>query len=342
MIQEAISKLVQRKDLAQNESEQVMNEIMEGKATDAQIAGFLIGLRLKGETIDEITACAKIMRLKANTISPKAKHIVDTCGTGGDNANTFNISTAAAFVASGAGAVVAKHGNKSVSSKCGSADVLKELGVSIELNPKQVEKCIEDTGIGFMFAPVFHPAMKFALNARKEIGVRTVFNILGPLTNPANAKSQLIGVFDVSLLPAIAEVSKNLGSRHIIAVNGDGIDEITVCGKTKVCELKNGNIEYYEINPEDYGFEILPLSEIKGGTPQENSKIILEVLNGSKGPKRDAVLLNSAAALLAADMASDYSDAIGLASYSIDSGSALKKLEELKKFTASYSKTILD
>lgn len=342
MIQEAISKLVHRKDLTQNESEQVMNEIMEGMATDAQIAGFLIGLRLKGETIDEITACAKIMRQKAHIISPKANHLVDTCGTGGDNSSTFNISTAAAFVASGAGAAVAKHGNKSVSSKCGSADVLKEMGVNIGLNPKQVEKCIEQAGIGFMFAPMFHPSMKFALNARKEIGIRTVFNILGPLTNPANAKSQLIGVFDASLLPAIAEVLKNFGSRHIIAVNGNGIDEITVCGKTKVCELKNGNINNYEINPVDYGFKLCSLSEIKGGTPQENSKIILDILNGSKGPKRDAVLLNSAAALLAAGMASDYKDALELASNSIDSGNALKKLEELKKITASSGENLLD
>lgn len=342
MIQEVISKLVQRKDLTQNESEQVMNEIMEGKATDAQIAGFLIGLRLKGETTDEITACAKIMKLKANTINPKAKHLVDTCGTGGDNSNTFNISTAAAFVASGAGAAVAKHGNKSVSSMCGSADVLKELGVNIELSPKQVEKCIEHIGIGFMFAPMFHPAMKFALNARKEIGIRTVFNILGPLTNPANAKSQLIGVFDASLLPAIAEALKNLGGRHIIAVNGNGIDEITVCGKTKVCELKNDNINTYEISPEDYGFRLSQLKDILGGTPPENSKIILDILNGSNGPKRDIVLLNSAAALLAADIASDYKDALELASDSIDSGNALKKLEELKKFTASPSENILD
>ena len=308
MIQEAISKLVQRQDLTQKETEQVMNEIMECRATDAQIAGFLVALRFKGETIDEITACAKIMRQKAQTINPKVKFLVDTCGTGGDNSNTFNISTAAAFVVSGAGVAVAKHGNKSVSSKCGSADVLRELGVNIDLQPKQVEECIEEIGMGFMFAPVFHPAMKYTLNARKEIGVRTIFNILGPLTNPANAKSQLIGVFDVNLLVSIVGVLKNLGSKHIIAVNGYGLDEITICSKTKVCELKNDNINIYDINPEDYGFKLSSLSEIKGGTHQENSKIILDILNGANGPRRDVVLLNAAAALLTADIAKNYKD----------------------------------
>lgn len=333
MIQEAISKLVQKQNLTQDETEQVMNGIMEGKATDAQIAAFLIALRLKGETIDEITACAKIMRLKAYTINPKVKFLVDTCGTGGDNSSTFNISTAAAFVVSGAGAAVAKHGNKSVSSKCGSADVLKELGVNIELQPKQVEKCIEEIGIGFMFAPVFHPAMKFALNARREIGIRTIFNILGPLTNPANAKSQLIGVFDENLLRIIAEVLKNLGSKHVIAVNGNGLDEITICGKTKVCELKNNKMDIYSINPEDFGFRLSSLKEITGSSPQENAKIITDVLNGADGPKRNVVLLNAAAALLTANIAKDYKDALELAAHSIDSGSAIKKLKDLISFT---------
>lgn len=333
MIQEAISKLVQKQDLAQDETGQVINEIMEGKATDAQIAGFLIAFRVKGETTDEITACARIMRQKAQTIKPNVKFLVDTCGTGGDNSNTFNISTAAAFVVSGAGVAVAKHGNKSVSSKCGSADVLKELGVNIELEPKQVEKCIEDVGIGFMFAPMFHPAMKFALNARKEIGIRTIFNILGPLTNPANAKSQLIGVFDEKLLVNIAEVLKNLGSKHIVAVNGKGLDEITISDKTKVCELKDGNVKVYDINPEDFGFKLNSLDYIRGGSPQENAEIILDVLNGADGPKRDIVLLNAAAALLASDKSKDYKEALELAAYSIDSGKALEKVNKLVKFT---------
>lgn len=337
MMQEAISKLVKNQDLAQEEAEHVMSEIMEGRATDAQIAAFLIALRLKGETIGEITACAKIMRQKAHTINPKVKFLVDTCGTGGDNSNTFNISTAAAFVVSGAGAAVAKHGNKSVSSKCGSADVLKELGVKIDLRPKEVEECIEKIGIGFMFAPAFHPAMKHALNARKEIGIRTVFNILGPLTNPANAKSQLIGVFDENLLVTVAEALRNLGSKHVIAVNGAPLDEITICGKTKVCELKNGNIEFYEINPEELGFGLSPLNEIMGGAPQENAIIIRETLDGCKGARRDVVLLNAAAALLASGIVKNYKDALELAAYSIDSGKALQKLEELKKFTAQDS-----
>lgn len=334
MIQEAISKLVKRQSLTQIEAELVMNEIMEGEATDAQIAGFLVALRLKGESLSEITACAKIMRQKAMTIKPKAKFLVDTCGTGGDNSNTFNISTAAALVVSGAGASVAKHGNKSVSSKCGSADVLKELGVNIELHPNQVEKCIEKIGIGFMFAPTFHPAMKYASNARKEIGIRTIFNILGPLTNPANAKSQLVGVFDENLLECTAKTLKNLGSKHAIAVNGKGLDEITICGKTKVCELKNNKIISYHLNPEDFGFNLSSLKDITGGTPQQNAKIILDILNGNDGPKRDIVLLNAAAALLASDKVKDYRDALELAADSIDSGNAIFKLKELKKFTS--------
>lgn len=333
MIQEAISKLVEKENLTQNEAEQVMNEIMEGKATDAQIAGFLVALRLKGETIDEITACAKVMREKANRINPKAEFLVDTCGTGGDKSNTFNISTAAAFVAAGAGVAVAKHGNKSVSSKCGSADVLSALGVNIQLQPKDVEKCIEETGIGFMFAPLFHPAMKYVMPARKETGVRTIFNILGPMTNPANAPSQVIGVFNPALINDIADVLKNLGSKHVMVVNGSGLDEITISGKTKVAELKNGNIETYDLNPEDYGFKISPLNEIVGGDVQENAKIIIDILNGAKGPKRDIVLLNAAAAILTTDKVGTYKEALKLAAQSIDSGNAMKKLEALKQFT---------
>ncbi|MBI3027034.1 anthranilate phosphoribosyltransferase [Candidatus Woesearchaeota archaeon] len=338
MIQEAISKLIQSQNLTQNETEQVMNEIMEGKATDAQTAGFLVALRIKGETIDEITACAKIMRQKANSINPKTKFLVDTCGTGGDKSNTFNISTASAFVVSGARAAVAKHGNIAVSSKCGSADVLRELGVGIELQPKQVEKCIEEIGIGFMFAPIFHPAMRRVSNARREIGIRTVFNILGPLTNPAKAKSQLIGVFDEGLLTDMVHVLKNLGSKRVIAVNGNGLDEITTCNKTKVCELKNDKIENYLINPEDFGFKLGSINEISGGSQHENAKIILDILNGAKGPRRDVVLLNSAAALLASEIVVDYKDAIELAAFSIDSGKALEKLNMLVKFTNENAK----
>src|SRR3989338_94318 len=333
MIQEAIAKLVERKNLAQQEAEQVMSEIMEGKATDAQITAFLISLRMKGETIEEITACAKIMREKANSINPKADYLVDTCGTGGDKSGTFNISTAAAFVAAGAGVAVAKHGNKSVSSKCGSADVLAALGINIQLEPKMVEKCIEETGIGFMFAPLFHPAMKYVMNARKETGVRTIFNILGPMTNPAGAKSQVIGVFNHALMKDIADVMKNLGSMHVMVVNGDGLDEITIAGKTKVAELKDNKIRAYDINPEDYGFDISPLNEILGGDAQENADIITEVLKGAKGPKRDVVLLNAGAAIYVSGKALSLKEGIDAAKQSIDSGAALKKLEALKEFT---------
>lgn len=338
MIQEAISKLIRKRDLVQGETQQVMNEIMEGKATDAQIAGFLVALRNKGETVNDITACARIMRQKSHSINPKADFLVDTCGTGGDNSNTFNISTASSFVVSGAGAAVAKHGNKSVSSRCGSADVLRELGVGLELQPKQVEKCIEEIGIGFMFAPVFHPAMKYAANARRELGIRTIFNILGPLTNPANAKSQLIGVFDEALLMDIVQVAKNLGSRHVIAVNGNGLDEITSCAKTSVCELKNGSVDFYGINPQDFGFKLSSLNEIRGGSPKENAEIILDVLNGADGPRRDIVLLNSAAALLASEIVSDYKDSLELAAHSIDSGKALEKMKMLVEFTNKNAK----
>jgi anthranilate phosphoribosyltransferase len=333
MITEAISKLIEKQELVQEEIKEVMEEIMSGNATDSQIGAFLIALRIKGETIDDITACAGIMRRKASSINPKVDTLVDTCGTGGDNSNTFNISTAAAFVVSGAGVSVAKHGNKSVSSKCGSADVLAELGVKVDLNPEKVEKCIEETGIGFMFAPIFHPAMKNVVKARKELGVRTIFNILGPLSNPANAKAQLIGVFDEKLMEIFAEVLKNLGSNHVMIVHSDGLDEISLCRNTKICELNNGIIESYEFNPEDFGFKLCTLDELKSESAQDSAEIIKEVLDGKKGPKRDIVLLNAAAALMASDKAQDFKEGLELAVKSIDSGSAAKKLKELINFT---------
>jgi len=331
MIQEAISKLAGKKDLLELEAAKAMEDIMEGKATTPQIKEFLLGLKSKGETIDEITACARIMREKSIKIEPNAMHLVDTCGTGGDNSGTFNISTAAAFVASGAGASAAKHGNRSISSKCGSADVLKALGVNIELEPKKVEECIEKVGIGFMFAPKFHPAMKYAMDARRELGVRTIFNILGPLTNPAGAKSQLMGVFDAKLLNVMAQVLQKLGNRHSIIVNGLGLDEITLCGETQVADQINGNIQNYSINPSDFGFKICSIEDLKGNTPEDNAKIILDILNGVKGPKRDVVVLNAAAALLTTGLAKDFEGAIALANRSIDHGNALEKLELLRK-----------
>ena len=333
MIQEAILKLAEKKDLTEDEAAGAMKSIMEGKASTSQIKEFLLGLNQKGETVQEITACARIMRKKSARIEPDAKFLVDTCGTGGDNSGTFNISTAVAFVAAGAGASVAKHGNRSISSKCGSADVLLALGVKIDLEPQKVKECIEKIGIGFLFAPKFHPAMKYAMDARKELSTRTVFNILGPLTNPAGAKSQLIGVFDANLLPVMANALKNLGTRHAIIVNGGGLDEITLSGSTDVFELKNGNIESYSINPEDYGFGLCHADSLKGDTPEENASIIIDILNGSKGPRRDVAVLNAAAALLTTGLAKDYEGAIALAARSIDTGNAMKKLNELKEFS---------
>jgi anthranilate phosphoribosyltransferase len=333
MIKESILKIVQRQNLTDYESEGVLLEIMEGKATDAQISAFLTALRMKGETIEEIASFAKIMRQKSVRIYPKVECLVDTCGTGGDSSKTFNISTVSAIVVSGAGIPVAKHGNRAVSSACGSADVLKELRVNIELTPPKVEECIEKFGFGFMYAPNFHPSMKFVANARRETGIRTVFNLLGPLTNPANARSQLIGVFDENLLLTVVHVLKNLGSNHVIAVHGNGLDEITNCGKTRVCELKDGNIETYCLEPRDIGIELSKPDQIIGGTAKENSKIILDVLYGEKGPKRDIVLLNAAGAIMTADKVKNFKDAIELAAYSIDSKKALNKLKELVKFT---------
>src|SRR3989338_8165367 len=333
MIQETISKLAEKKDLTYHEAENTMNFIMEGKATTPQIKEFLLGLKSKGETIEEITACASVMREKSFRIDPDASHLVDTCGTGGDNSGTFNISTAAAFVAAGAGASVAKHGNRSISSKCGSADVLKTLGVHIELEPSKVKDCIEKVGIGFLFAPKFHPAMRYAMDARKELGVRTIFNILGPLTNPAGAKCQLMGVFDAKLLNVMAQVLQKLGNLHSIIVNGSGLDEITLSGITQVADQINGSIQNYSLNPEDFGFKLCSADDLKGNNPEENAKIIVDILNGSKGPKREVVVLNAAAALLTTGLAKDYEGAIPLANRSIDSGNAMKKLNGLIEFT---------
>ncbi len=338
MIQEAISKLADRKDLLEIEAEKSVEDIMEGRATNAQVAAFLVGLRLKGESVDEITACAKVMREKSIRIHPNVKFLVDTCGTGGDNSGTFNISTAAAFAAAGAGADVAKHGNRSISSNCGSADVLRALDIKFEIEPKKVEECIEKIGIGFLFAPNFHPAMKFAAEARKEIGIRTVFNVLGPLTNPAGAKSQLIGVFNPKIMAIMARALKNLGSRHALIVHGCGLDEITLTGSTEVMELDNGNIMHYTINPADFGFKICSIDGLKGGSPEENAKIIVDVLKGLRGPKRDIVVLNAAATLLTIGLAKGFDDGVSLASRAIDSGMAMKKLDELREFTNNAQK----
>ncbi|MBI2139928.1 anthranilate phosphoribosyltransferase [Candidatus Woesearchaeota archaeon] len=346
MIQEAISLLAEKKDLTASQAEAVMDEIMSGSATPAQIAGFLVALRLKGETITEITACAKVMREKAYRIKPKRHaELIDIVGTGGDKTNTFNISTAASFVAAGAGIPVAKHGNRSVSSKCGSADVLAALGINIALEPKKVEQCIDEIGIGFMFAPSFHPAMKHAVGPRKELGIRTIFNILGPLTNPAEAPFELMGVFDERLVEPLAQVLCNLGLKHALVVHGNGsdnkgsdgsgADEFSLHGKNKIAELKGGKVKTFSLSPEAVGIPSALLESVKGSSPEENAKIILSILEGKeKGPKRDIVLLNAGAAIYIAGKASSIKEGIEKAKLSIESGKALEKLNRLKAWTS--------
>ncbi|MBI5049439.1 MAG: anthranilate phosphoribosyltransferase [Nitrospirae bacterium] len=333
MIKEAINLLVNETNLSEDDMAGAMRDIMEGSASDAQIASFLTALRIKGETVSEITGAAKVMREKATKINA-TEYTVDTCGTGGDMAHTFNISTTAAIIAAACGVPVAKHGNRSVSSRSGSADVLEALGVKISLKPEDVEECLKATGFGFLFAPLFHPAMKYAIGPRREMGIRTIFNILGPLTNPAQAKRQVLGVYSDELTEPIANVLGNLGAKHAFIVHGeDGLDEITITGRTKISELKDGRVNTYYITPEDLGFIRAKKEDLLGGTAEENSKITLDVLNGKKGPKRDIALMNTAAALIAGDAAKNFSDAVKKASHAIDSGAALKKLEEIKVFT---------
>ncbi len=333
MIKEAIDLLVKGQSLDMEQAAAVMNQIMEGEATPAQFGSFVTALRLKGETVEEIAGMARVMREKALPVKVSGA-LVDTCGTGGDSSKTFNISTTAAFVVAGAGLKVAKHGNRGMSSGCGSADVLDALGVKIDLGAPEVERCLEDIGIGFMFAPTFHPAMKYASPSRKEIGIRTVFNILGPMTNPAGAQAQLLGVFDEALTMIMAEVLGILGCKHALVVHGeDGLDEITLGGKTTVCELKDGLVSRYYIHPDDFGFARTSVDQLRGGPPQENADILRRVVKGEKGPYRDIVLLNAAAALVAGDVESDLQKGVRLAAEAIDSGRALEKLERLVELT---------
>ena len=334
MIKEINLKLAENKNLTQAEVEVVMKEIMSGQARPDEIAGFLMGLREKGETVDEITGAAKVMRENVIKIKPKSGKLLDTCGTGGDKSNTFNISTVSAFVAAGAGAIVAKHGNRSISSKCGSADVLKELGVNIEATPEIVEKCLNEIGIGFLYAPLLHPAMKYATPVRRQLGVRTIFNILGPLANPAAAKHQLLGVYDAKLTEPLVNVLKNLGSVHALVVHGaGGLDEASTTGETIISELKDNKVICYNIKPEDFGIQMASLNDLKGGDAVFNAKLAFDILNGKKGAQRDIVVLNAGAAIYAADMAENINTGVILAVKSIDSGTALQKLEALKKMT---------
>ncbi len=329
-VKEAIKKAISKEDINQADAYKVALDIMSGEATEAQIGSLLTALRMKGETVDEITGFVKAMRDKVTKINAPEEYLIDTCGTGGDGAGTFNISTISAIVAAGAGCNVAKHGNRSVSSNCGSADLLKELGVNIENPPEKVEKCIEEVGVGFLFAPLLHPAMKYAIGPRREMGVRTIFNILGPLTNPASAKRQLLGVYSKDLASPIANVLANLDSVHCMVVHGeDGLDEITTTGKTYVSELKDGKITEYTISPEDFGMTVKSSEDLKGGAPETNAKIALDLLGGGTGGKRDITILNSGAAIYVSGKASNLAEGIEKAKESIDSGKASKTLEKL-------------
>jgi len=334
-----LQKLLTKEDLSREEARAAMLEIMEGKSSPAQIAAFLVALRMKGETVEETTGFAEAMREKMTPVTPKARPLVDTCGTGGDGAKTFNISTTAAFIAAGAGASIAKHGNRAVSSPCGSADVLEALGVAINLSPEQIADCIDEVGIGFMFAPSMHPAMKYAAPVRKELGVRTVFNLLGPLANPALAQAQVLGVYASPLTESHAGVLKNLGSRRALVVHGlDGLDEITTTGPTQISELTEGEVYTYHFSPQDYGLTRADPKDLGcGGDAQENARILLAVLEGKPGPKRDIVLLNAAAALIAADLAKDFKQGLTLAAEAIDSGKARAKLQALQTYTRELS-----
>ncbi|MFH1441708.1 MAG: anthranilate phosphoribosyltransferase [Candidatus Omnitrophota bacterium] len=334
MITEAIKILSSGKDLAASQMGAVMEEIMSGKALDSDIVSFLTALSDKGETAEELTAAVTIMRLHVSRVNICNRVVLDTCGTGGDAKGTFNISTATAFVASGCGITVAKHGNRSVSSKSGSADVLEALGVDINMPPERIEECLEAIGVAFLFAQNLHPAMKYAMPARKQIGKRTMFNILGPLSNPAGATHQLIGVYDKRWAEVLANVLRNLGTVHALVVHGeDGLDEITTTAATFIAETYKDNVKTYEINPEDFGIKRAGLDDIRGGSAVDNAKILTDVLNGKPGAYRDIVVLNAAAAIYAADKVVSIKEGIGLAQESIDSKKALKKLELLREFS---------
>ena len=329
-MKEFIKKLSERKNLLQEEAMQAFDIIMKGEATPAQIGAFLALLRVKGETVEEIAGGAASMRRHALFINVHDRFVVDTCGTGGDGLNTFNISTTAAFVVAGAGVAVAKHGNRGITSKCGSADLLAELGVNIEADPETVENCIRETNIGFLFAPKLHPAMKHAIGPRKELGIRTIFNMLGPLTNPAGAKGQVIGVFSPELTEPFANVLKLLGSKRVFVVHGhDGMDEITVTDSTRISELNDGHVKTYDFDPCDLIGDYVPMDTLLGGDPKKNAEITRNVLEGKKGPCRDIVCLNAAAGIVAGGTAKSIKDGFALACKSIDSGKALAALEKL-------------
>jgi anthranilate phosphoribosyltransferase len=333
MIKQAIYDLVNEKDLTLETTKEVMNQIMEGDATNAQISAFLTAIRMKGETIDEITACAIVMREKCTKIFPKTD-VLDIVGTGGDEVGTFNISTVSALVISASGIPVAKHGNRSVSSKCGSADLLEALGVKIDLSAEQSERILDEIGICFMFAPTYHASMKYAAPVRKELGIRTIFNILGPLSNPAGANMQLLGVYDESLVEPLANVLKNLGVKRALVVHGhDGLDEATLCDTTTICEVSEGKLNSFFLTPEQLGLGRCKLEELIGGDAKENAKIALEILNGEKGAKRDVVVLNSALCMYISQNDITLRECVKRAEQIIDSGKAKKLLDDFIKIS---------
>lgn len=332
---DALRKVVNRENLTQGEAKEAMRVIMKGEATPAQIAGFLVALRMKGETVAEITGFAEAMKESAIKVDTKHRPVVDTCGTGGDRLKTFNVSTVAAFIVAGAGITVAKHGNRSVTSKAGSADVLEALGFNLQMRPERAKQALDEIGIAFLFAPNFHPAMKHALGPRRELGLRTVFNLLGPIVNPCPLDGQLMGVYEGSLTPTVARVLSNLGVKRAFVVHSlDGMDEISITSATQVSEVKGGEVSTYVVFPEDFGFKRTDPRELEGGNAEENAKLMRLILNNElEGPKRDVVILNAAAAIVAAGVADSIKDAIPIAEESLKSKAALKKLDALIEFS---------
>ena len=337
-IRDAINRVINGKDLSQDEMQSVMRTVMQGEATPAQIGGFLVALRMKGETVGEIAAAAKVMRDMAARVNVRHPHLVDIVGTGGDSSDTFNISTAASFVIAAAGGMVAKHGNRAASSKSGSADLLEAAGVNLDLTPEQVAECINVTGIGFMFAPRHHEAMKHAIGPRRELGTRTIFNMLGPLTNPAWVQNQLVGVYAGELVRPVAEVLQTLGSRHAMVVHSDdGLDEISIAAPTRIAELNNDSIAEYKVTPEDFGLERSGLEAIRVGSVQESLGLVNAVLDNQAGPARDIVILNAAAAIYAADLTDTLAIGVDKARETIASGAARRKFNEFIEFTRKFT-----
>ncbi len=354
VVADALKRLVERQNLSREEAQAVMEEIMSGNAHDVQIAAFLTALRMKGETVEELIGFAQVLRGRAAAVWPhrpvtaaltdtEREMLIDTCGTGGDASNTFNVSTATAFVVAGTGLRVAKHGNRSVSSLCGSADVVEALGVNIQIAPWQMARCIDEVGIGFLYAPLLHRAMKAVMLARREMKIRTVFNMLGPLTNPAGASSQVLGVYNEHLTEVLASVLKELGTRRAFVVHGaDHLDEISNTGPSRISEVRDGAVRTYQVTPEDFGLSLASIEDLRGGSVRENADIILSILRGEKGPRRDIVLMNAAAAVVAGGRALTLKEGVRLAADSINSGAAPRKLEDLIAFSNSFSQDAVE